>query len=110
MVILAKTGTFYVVKAPLAVAEEIAHLQAGGNAAFSMALRPDVDTRPVDASALGTDDEPLIIRVRPADPGGLPARRRARSRHRAPTPGADPGADRRRAGVAPTSPSASSAP
>jgi Flp pilus assembly protein CpaB len=53
MVILAKSGQFYILKANLAVAEEIAHLQASGTASFSMALRPDADTRYVDASALG---------------------------------------------------------
>jgi hypothetical protein len=53
MVILAKSGQFYILKAALAVAEEIAHLQASGTAAFSMALRPDLDTRFVDASKLG---------------------------------------------------------
>ena len=36
-------------KAPLDVAEEISHLQASGAASFSLALRPDIDTRQVDA-------------------------------------------------------------
>lgn len=62
MLILAKTGTFYVLKAPLDVAEEISHLQASGTAAFSFALRPDVDTRQVDASSLGTTTNRVIIR------------------------------------------------
>lgn len=62
MVILAKTGTFYVLKAPIDVAEEISHLQASGAAAFSLALRPDVDTRQVDASNLGTTTNAVIIR------------------------------------------------
>jgi Flp pilus assembly protein CpaB len=62
MLILAKTGTFYVLKAPLDIAEEISHLQASGGAAFSLALRPDVDTRLVDASALGTTTNRVIIR------------------------------------------------
>lgn len=62
MLILAKSGTFYVLKAPLDVAEEISHLQASGTAAFSLALRPDVDTRQVDASALGTTTNQVIIR------------------------------------------------
>jgi Flp pilus assembly protein CpaB len=62
MVILAKSGQYYVLKAPLAVAEEIAHLQASGNSAFSLALRPDVDTRQVDASTLGTTTNDVIIR------------------------------------------------
>jgi Flp pilus assembly protein CpaB len=62
MLILAKTGTFYVLKAPLDVAEEISHLQASGAASFSFALRPDVDTRQVDASSLGTTTNRVIIR------------------------------------------------
>ena len=62
MLILAKSGTYYILKAPLDVAEEISHLQASGAAAFSLALRPDVDTRLVDASALGTTTNRVIIR------------------------------------------------
>jgi Flp pilus assembly protein CpaB len=62
MLILAKTGTFYVLKASLDVAEEISHLQASGTASFSFALRPDVDTRQVDASSLGTTTNRVIIR------------------------------------------------
>jgi Flp pilus assembly protein CpaB len=62
MVILAKSGQFYVLKAPLAVAEEISHLQASGASAFSLALRPDIDTRQVDASTLGTTTNDVIIR------------------------------------------------
>jgi Flp pilus assembly protein CpaB len=62
MLLLAKSGTYYVLKAPLDVAEEISHLQASGAAAFSLALRPDVDTRQVDASALGTTTNRVIIR------------------------------------------------
>ena len=53
MVILAKTGTFYVVKATLQVAEEISHLQASGNATFSLILRPEADIRTVDVARLG---------------------------------------------------------
>ena len=62
MLILAKSGTFYILKAPLDVAEEISHLQASGAASFSLALRPDTDTRLVDASALGTTTNRVIIR------------------------------------------------
>jgi Flp pilus assembly protein CpaB len=62
MLILAKTGTYYVLKAPLDVAEEISHLQAAGGASFSFALRPDIDTRQVDATALGTTTNQVIIR------------------------------------------------
>ena len=62
MVILAKSNTFYILKAPLDVAEEISHLQASGSAAFSLALRPDVDTRIVDASIFGTTTNKVIVR------------------------------------------------
>jgi Flp pilus assembly protein CpaB len=62
MLILAKTGTFYVLKASVDVAEEISHLQASGAASFSLALRPDVDTREVDATALGTTTNRVIVR------------------------------------------------
>lgn len=62
MVILAKTGSFYVLRAPIDVAEEISHLQASGTANFSLVLRPDVDTRTVDASDLGTTTNDVIIR------------------------------------------------
>ena len=62
MLILAKSGQLYVLKAPLDVAEEISHLQASGAAAFSLALRPDADTRQVDASSLGTTTNRVIIR------------------------------------------------
>jgi Flp pilus assembly protein CpaB len=62
MLVLAKSGTFYVLKAPVDVAEEISHLQASGAASFSLALRPEVDTREVDATALGTTTNRVIIR------------------------------------------------
>ena len=62
LLILAKAGTLYVIKAPLDVAEEISHLQASGTGTFSLALRPDVDTRQVDASSLGTTTNRVIIR------------------------------------------------
>jgi Flp pilus assembly protein CpaB len=62
MVILARSGTFYIVKATLDVAEEISHLQAAGNATFSMVLRPDQDVRLADASGLGATTNELIQR------------------------------------------------
>jgi len=62
MIVLAKSGTFYVLKAPIDVAEEISHLQASGTASFSLALRPDIDTRQVDTSTLGTTTNQMIIR------------------------------------------------
>ena len=62
MLILAKSGTMYILKAPLDVAEEVSHLQASGSASFSLALRPEVDTRLVDASILGTTTNKVIVR------------------------------------------------
>ncbi len=62
MVILARESAFYVVRASLPVAEEIAHLQATGNATFSLALRPDEDTRMADASSLGETTNAIIER------------------------------------------------
>jgi pilus assembly protein CpaB len=60
LVVLAKSSTFYVMKVPAALAEEISHLQASGAAAFSLALRPPNDTRPVDASRLGETTNLII--------------------------------------------------
>jgi Flp pilus assembly protein CpaB len=62
MVVLGKAGTFYIVKANVGVAEEISHLQASGNAAFSLALRPEMDVRQVDASSLGETTNKLIAK------------------------------------------------
>lgn len=62
MLILAKAGQFYIIKAPIDVAEEISHLQSVGGSSFSLALRPDADTRQVDASGLGTTTNKVIIR------------------------------------------------
>lgn len=62
MVVLAKSGDFYVLKAPMDVAEEISHLQASGTASFSLALRPSIDTRQVDTTDLGTTTNELIIK------------------------------------------------
>ena len=53
LLILARKEQFYIVRAPIAMAEELAHLQVIGVATMSMVLRPDVDQRPVDATALG---------------------------------------------------------
>ncbi len=62
MLVLARQGTSYVVKATLPVAEEINHLLAAGNAQFSLALRPDADTRVLDLSGLGATTNRIIQR------------------------------------------------
>jgi Flp pilus assembly protein CpaB len=58
--ILAKSGTFYIVRVDEATAEEISHLQASGTATFSLALRPPEDTRTVDVSGLGETTNRII--------------------------------------------------
>jgi Flp pilus assembly protein CpaB len=62
MLVLAKTGAGYVVKATLAQAEEISHLVATGNAQFSMLMRPPSDVRFADASKLGETTNLIIQR------------------------------------------------
>jgi Flp pilus assembly protein CpaB len=62
MLVLTKVATTYVVKATLAQAEEIAHLQATGNAQFSMIMRPESDVRYADASKLGETTNLIIQR------------------------------------------------
>ena len=60
VLILARKAQFYIIKAPIAIAEEIAHLQVIGTATMSMALRPDIDQRPVNATALGETTNRII--------------------------------------------------
>jgi Flp pilus assembly protein CpaB len=60
--VLARNGQIYVVKVPVATAEEISHLQATGTTQFSLALRPAEDTRVVDASKLGETTNLIIKR------------------------------------------------
>jgi Flp pilus assembly protein CpaB len=79
MVVLAKSATTYVVKAPIEIAEEISHFQASGVASFTLLMRPDQDLREVDVSRLGTTTNRIIARyglplpeVYPAGAGPLP--------------------------------------
>jgi Flp pilus assembly protein CpaB len=58
--ILARKDSFYIIRAPLEVAEEIAHLEATGAATFSLALRPIEDQRQVDATSLGETTTKII--------------------------------------------------
>jgi uncharacterized membrane protein len=62
MQILTRNGTFYVLKVPLRVAEELVHLQTDGAVWFSLALRPEQDTRILDASSLGATTNRIIER------------------------------------------------
>ena len=62
MIVLAKTGSSYIVKTTLAQAEEITHLVATGNAQFSLVMRPEADVRFADASKLGETTNLIIQR------------------------------------------------
>lgn len=73
MVILARTGTFYIMKATLAVAEEISHLQAAGNVQFTLVLRPEIDVRTADVSGLGATTNRLITKYGLPIPETYPA-------------------------------------
>jgi Flp pilus assembly protein CpaB len=73
MLILARQGSTYIVKATLPVAEEINHLMAAGNAQFSFALRPEADTRILDVSALGATTNRIIERYGLPVPQTYPA-------------------------------------
>ena len=58
--VLAKSGTFYIIRVDESTAEEISHLQASGTASFSLALRPPEDTRTVDVTDLGETTNRII--------------------------------------------------
>jgi len=73
LVILARSGQFYVVRAAIDVAEEIAHLQAAGNVVFSAALRPEQDVRTIDASRLGATTNLIITKYGLPIPETYPA-------------------------------------
>jgi Flp pilus assembly protein CpaB len=60
VVILGRAGTQYIIKASLAVAEEINHLLATGVVQFSAALRPDQDVRYVDVRNLGASTNRIL--------------------------------------------------
>jgi len=74
VVILARSGTLYVIRASISVAEELAHLSAAGNVTFSAALRPELDVRLVDASHLGATTNLIITRYGLPIPEAYPAR------------------------------------
>jgi Flp pilus assembly protein CpaB len=73
LLVLSRAGSTYIVKATLAEAEELAHLAVVGNALFSMALRPDVDTRIADATKLGETTNLIITRYGLPIPETYPA-------------------------------------
>jgi Flp pilus assembly protein CpaB len=97
MPILAKAGSFYILKATLPIAEEIAHLQASGTATFSLALRPDEDVRIADATGLGATTNMLIRRyglpipeVFPPGTGPIPTAQPTARPSAAPSPNPSP--------------------
>ncbi|MFN8630333.1 MAG: hypothetical protein U0838_08420 [Chloroflexota bacterium] len=61
MTILARQGTYYVLKATLPVAEEITQATTDG-AVFTLLLRPDQDTRVLDVSLLGATTSRILER------------------------------------------------
>ena len=71
LVILAREGDFYIIRAPVAVAEEILHMQVAGTTTFSMAMRPDEDRRMVDVTGLGTTTNRIIEKYGLPIPEGL---------------------------------------
>jgi Flp pilus assembly protein CpaB len=73
MEILSRQGSFYIMRATLPVAEEISHLQASGNAQFSFALRPEIDTRVLDVAGLGATTNRIITRYGLPIPETYPA-------------------------------------
>ena len=81
VLILAREGAFYIIRASLPVAEEIAHLQAVGSATFSMALRPTrtcgPSMRPASARRRTGSSRSTACRSRRPYPAGLRAGRDA---------------------------------
>ena len=72
MVILAKSGSLYVMRATLAQSEEISHLVATGSAQFSVVMRPESDVRFADASKLGETTNSIIQRYGVLVPQNFP--------------------------------------
>jgi Flp pilus assembly protein CpaB len=60
VVILSRKDSFYIIRAPVHIAEEILHLQATGAATFAFALRPVQDQRQIDTTALGETTNRII--------------------------------------------------
>lgn len=60
VVILARSGQFYIIRCSLVVAEEIEHMLATGTVTFSAALRPDEDVRYVDVTKLGATTNRIL--------------------------------------------------
>jgi Flp pilus assembly protein CpaB len=79
VVILAKSGSQYIIRCSLAVAEEIDEMEASASAVFSAALRPDQDVRYVDVTNLGATTNRILQKyglpwpvIYPAPSGVIP--------------------------------------
>lgn len=73
MIILGRAGSQYILKASLAVAEEINHMLASGTITFSAALRPDQDVRFVDVTQLGATTNRILEKYGMPFPAIYPA-------------------------------------
>jgi Flp pilus assembly protein CpaB len=73
VVILGRAGTQYIIRAPLAVAEEILHVVATATVQFSAALRPDQDVRYIDVSKLGETTNRILQKYGLPFPQAYPA-------------------------------------
>jgi Flp pilus assembly protein CpaB len=62
VLVLAKSGSLYVLRVDEQTAEEISQLQAAGNASFSLALRPDQDTRQLNTTTYGETTNKIVQR------------------------------------------------
>jgi Flp pilus assembly protein CpaB len=71
--ILARTGSLYIIRCSVAVAEEINHMMASGTVQFSAALRPDQDVRYVDATNLGATTNRILQKYGLPFPAVYPA-------------------------------------
>ena len=94
MVILARQGSFYIMRATLPVAEEIAHMQATGAVDVQHGAPPGHRPAPGRRPGPGRDDEPDHRQVRPADPAPAGRRPAARRADAVPVPVRGPGLGR----------------
>ncbi|HEU4672434.1 MAG TPA: Flp pilus assembly protein CpaB [Candidatus Limnocylindrales bacterium] len=90
--ILAREQDYYIIRLPLAQAEEIAHLQATAAVTFTLALRPAEDTRVADASGLGETTNLIISRYGLPIPQPITVGRQTVASTAPPAPSAPPSA------------------
>jgi Flp pilus assembly protein CpaB len=58
--VLARNGSLYIIRVDARTAEEINHLAAAGNSAFSLALRPEADSRAIEVGDYGETTNRII--------------------------------------------------